>query len=78
MLQRYKKKSHICKFSLTKCATFFVRRYEGTFFSTLALQSDFFVLYVVKDYSTLVIALTTISFTPHWWFVSWVAYFQAM
>ena len=35
------KKSHICKFSLTKCATILLRGYEGTF----SVPSKFACLY---------------------------------
>ena len=52
---KIQKKSHICKFLLTKCATFFVRRYEGTF----SVPSE--ALVVLYAYGSLIISVSIAS-----------------
>ena len=51
MLQRYKKNRTSASFLLTKCATFFVRRYEGTF----SVPSE--ALVVLYAYGSLIISI---------------------
>ena len=55
MLQRYKKNRTSASFLLTKCATFFVRRYEGTF---LVPSEALVVLYA---YGSLIISVSIAS-----------------